>query len=221
MNVKDLLEQQLLKEQQDKSTRERSGKYSPSSLGRCYRNQYWNRKNEPQSNPISVDTLKIFALGNMVHHLVQSLYPKERCEVKVETDDICGYADVVLDDAVIDIKSCRSYEFKLFAKPDYNIKGKLPNVLQVCAYALYLNKPKGQLVFIEKDALQIKTFDLLLTDWSEQLVEELNTLRRFWMLDKLPLGIPRAYGGKECNYCGWKDKCFTLDGDKLKLKEVK
>jgi hypothetical protein len=219
MNTQALLEAKLLQEELEHSKRERSGKFNPSSLGRCFRNQFWNRKDEPKSNPFNVDTLKIFALGNMVDELIKSSYPKECSRYKVDTEDICGYPDIVLDDCVKEVKSCKAYEFKMLIEKGYNIANKTTNCLQAIVYAYLLHKPTAYLVFAEKEALRIKEFELKLVDWQEVLMEELATLRDYWIKDRLPNGEPRAYGGKECKYCGWMDKCFKLDG--IKLKEGK
>lgn len=210
MNIQELIDSALLKEEEIKSQRIRSGKFSPSSFGRCYRMQFWNRKNEPKSNPVDVGALRRFKVGNIIHAYTQSFFPNAQREVVVLSgDDMVGYADIVLPDEVIDIKSCRSYEFKLFSKKDFDIKeGKFQNCLQVCTYALFLNKDRARLIFIEKDALDSKEFILKTKDFEEAIREELEMLRGYWKQDKLPPPLPRAYGGKECGYCGFKDKCL-------------
>jgi CRISPR/Cas system-associated exonuclease Cas4 (RecB family) len=182
--------------------------------------QYWNRKNEPQSNPVDVEALRRFKVGNIIHEYMQSFFPQAQKEVKVEAgDDVIGFADIVLTDEVVDIKSCRSYEFKLLVKPDYDIEvGKTTNCLQVMSYALMLNKPQGRLIFIEKDALDSTEFVLQTRDWVEKIADELTILRGQWKKDELPAPNPRAYGGKECNYCNFRDKCFTMQGKPL-IKE--
>ena len=218
MNFQDIIDNALIKEEEIKSKRTRSGKFSPSSFGRCYRYQYWNRKNETKSNPVDVGALRRFKVGNIIHSYAQSFFPTAQREVLVLSgDDLVGYADIVLENEVVDIKSCRSYEFKLFLKKDFDVKvGKFQNCLQVCTYALYLNKPQARLIFIEKDALDSKEFVIKTKDFKEAIEEELEILRGFWKQDKLPAPLPRAYGGKECNYCNFKDKCFELEGKSIK-----
>lgn len=218
MSIQKLIDNALTKEQEEKSKRIRSGKFSPSSFGKCYRAQYWNRKNEPVTNPPSAEALRRFKVGNIIHSFVQGFFPNAQREVLVLSgDDMVGYADIVLPDEVIDIKSCRSYEFKTFAKKDYNIReGKFQNCLQVATYALFLNRPRARLIFIEKDALDSKEFVLETKDFEEVIKEELEILRGFWKQDKLPAPLPRAYGGKECGYCSFKNKCEKLEGKTTK-----
>ena len=216
--IQQLIDSALMAEQELKSKKVRSGKFSPSSFGRCYRYQIWNRKNEAQTNPVSVEALRRFKVGNIIHAYAQSFFPNAQREVLVLSgDDMVGYADIVLENEVVDIKSCRSYEFKTFLKKDYDIReGKSQNCLQVATYALFLNRPQARLIFIEKDALDSKEFVLQTKDFKKEVEEELEILRGFWKNDKLPAPLPRAYGGKECGYCGFKDKCFKLEGKEIK-----
>ena len=217
MTIQSLIDTALLKEQEEKSKRVRSGKFSPSSFGRCYRMQFWNRTNEPQTDPPDVEALRRFKVGNIIHDYAQSFFPQAQREVKILVeDDIIGFADIVLPDEVVDIKSCRTYEFKLMIKKEYDIKvSKLTNCLQATSYALFLNKPQARLVFIEKDALDSKEFILKVEDWKEAIKDELEILRGHWKNESLPAPSPRAYGGKECSYCNFQTKCFKMQGKVL------
>jgi len=218
MSIQKLIDNALIAEQELKSKRIRSGRFSPSSFGRCYRMQYWNRQNEPQTNPPDVEALRRFKVGNIIHDYMQSFFPTAQREVMIKVeDDIIGFADIVLPDEVIDIKSCRTFEYKLMLKKDYNIGiSKQTNCLQVCSYAFFLNKPQARLIFIEKDALDSKEFILEVSEWKEQIMDELEILRGHWKNGSLPAPSPRAYSGKECNYCNYRDKCFKLQGKPIK-----
>ena len=222
MSIQELIDNALLKEEELKSARIRSGKFSPSSFGRCYRMQFWNRKNEPKSNPISVEVLRRFKVGNIIHSYAQSFFPQAQREVIVLSgDDLVGYADIVLENEVIDIKSCRSYEFKLFKKKGFDVKEeKFQNCLQVCTYALFLNRLKAKLIFIEKDALDSMEFVLETKDFKKNIEEELEMLRGYWKQDKLPPPLPRAYGGNEGKYCSFQLKCLEMGFDCINKKNI-
>lgn len=214
--IQEIVDNALLKEQEEKLKRVRSGKWSPSSFGRCYRYQFWNRKGEVMTNPPDAEALRRFKVGNIIHDYMQGFFPQAQREVKILVeDDIIGFADIVLENEVVDIKSCRSYEFKLITKKDFDIaKAKETNCLQVASYALFLNKPQARLIFIEKDELNSKEFVLKTEDWKEKVNNELEILRGHWKNESLPAPSPRAYGGKECSYCSFMDKCFELQGKK-------
>jgi len=188
--------------------RKSSGKISPSDLGRCYRYQYWHRKGEEATNPPDIISLRKFEAGKLFHDFVQNRLPEHDTEVLCETEDIKGFADIVGDNWVADIKSVHSFQFWHAEKSNYNIKEKkYQNILQLMCYAMLLGKPKGILVFVSKDDLAISEYEFNLAEWEHHLNIELGMIRRYWAGDVLPPTQPRAYDGKECKYCIYRDKC--------------
>jgi len=220
MSFQKLIDQQLLAEQEARKTREHSGQWIPSRFGRCYRFQFWARKNEPETNFPDLKMLRRWKVGSLYHKYAQSFFPKEVCEIKVTQDpDILGFADVVLGDKVIDIKSVSDWEFGYLIKPKYDIeKEKVTNCMQVCTYAWILKKPKASLVFIDTKSAAALEFDIRLEHFIPKIEEELKILREHWSGDKLPEPLPRAYGGKEGKYCGYCDKCLSMGWDCVNLK---
>jgi len=222
VSIQELIDKALVRN----GERIRSGKYSPSSLGRCYRNQYWNRKNEPVSNPIDERTLRVFKAGDLFHEFVQSLVvknnPSAQIEVRIEDDDFLGYADIVLNDEVDDIKSQHSRAFWYRSKLQWkDLEDKLYcNILQVLWYAVKLGKVKARLVFVSKDDLCIQEYPIILNDrWIKKLNEEINTLQEWWRKQELPPALPRAYlddegKSEECKYCQFLDTCKALEKNK-------
>jgi hypothetical protein len=216
ISIQSLIDKALIRPE-----RERSGKFNPSSFGGCYRKQYWNRKNEPKSNPPDERQIRVFAAGQLFHDFVQNLMPNCKKEVLVESDDVKGFADLVSDTEVIDIKSQHSKSFWYMAKfkGDDIKKEKYSNWLQVLYYARELGKKFGRLVFVSKDDLAIQEYVQPLDDyWLGQIDAELKALRYLWKKDELPPAKPRCKPNKkgeywECNYCDWKDKCFEMERD--------
>lgn len=220
--IQELIDTHLLKEQEEKNKRVRSGKWTPSRFGRCYRMQFLARKLEPETNPPDVSALRRFKMGNLIHSYMQEMFPTAQKEVKVVLEpDLIGFADIVMPEEVVDIKSCRSYEFKKMDEPGYRIgENKEGNCLQVSAYSWLLNKPQARLIFIEKDKLDSKEFVIQTSDWVDKLAEELDILRGYWKQDKLPPAMPRLYSGKEGAYCPFLNRCLELGFDcinKVKL----
>jgi len=217
--IEKLIDDYLLAEQVKKADRIRSGLWSPSSFGRCFRNQFWNRKNEPQTNPPDLRALKIFKVGNLFHDFIQGMLPNCQHEVIVKYDDIFGYADIVTEDTVIDIKSQHSKGFWYMEQKDYDInKEKETNILQVCTYAWILKKPKASLFLVSKDDLCVKEYGFNVENWIPKIEEELKTLRGYWDKNELPEAKPRAFGGKEGRYCSFCDKCLSMGFDCIKNK---
>jgi len=223
--------QVLLDKALERKEKPRSGKFSPSMLGKCYRAQIWNRQNIPQSNPPDERTLRVFKAGLLFHEFVQGVIakasPSAQIEVLIENDDFKGYTDIVLDDEVIDLKSQHSRAFWHRRNLEWRqLKPKLmPNILQVVYYAVELKKTKARLVFISKDDLSIQEYPLNVADYTLELNGEIATLRDFWFYEALPPAMPRAYpddNGKlqECGYCSWKDHCIETEKQKGVINEA-
>lgn len=210
-SIQSLIDKKLL----EKEKRIRSGRINPSSFGRCFRYQIWNRQDLPPSNPPDIRVERVFAAGKLFHDFVQGLLPDHETEVKIETEDILAYADIVLPDEVVDLKSVHSRKFWYMDKNSYNIETEnLPHILQVASYSLLLGKPRARLVYISKDDLCIREYGFFAEKWKEKVGGELYKLREYWNRQELPPKEPRAYGkdrtgkSKECStYCCFRDKC--------------
>jgi len=212
VSVKNYIDNSLLKEQEDKKDRDRSGKYSPSSFGRCYRLQWFNRRNEPITNPPDLKALRKMAQGTATHKLNQDRLPKEKCEILVETLDVKGFADIV-DEIVYDIKSSEEWLVKKYWKrpTTFVIEDKYESFLQVAWYALELQKEFASILPLPFGTLIPYGIEhtIRVADWVDDIACELYHLRMYWDLG-MPPALPRAYNGMECNYCSWKDKCKEI-----------
>jgi len=208
MKLQQIINEKLLKEQEERSKRVRSGLWSPSSFGRCYRYQVWNRRNEPPTNLPDERALRIFRVGKLFHDFIEKELPIHQKEVMVEKDDVLGYADIVSEDTVIDIKSQHSRAFHYMYKKTYDIaKEKYSNWLQVAWYGWVLEKKMCGLIMISRDDLTINEYYIPTEKWVGEVQKELSVLRSFWGKSELPPPNPRAFGGKENRYCPYKDKC--------------
>jgi hypothetical protein len=215
LSIQAILAEHLRKEYEARQKRERSGLWSPSCFGRCFRYQVWYRRAEPFSDPPDDRLLRVFACGKVFHDFIQQIilkqYPSAQIEVEARNDYILGYADMVTEDEVFDIKTVHSRAFWHFERAEK--EGKLQEdketaILQVLTYAWILQKPKARLVFVSKDDLCIAEYGFALNEtWQRKLYLELKTLNDFWRSNQLPLPEPRAYGGKECRFCWYKTKC--------------
>jgi hypothetical protein len=220
-NITQLIDTTLLKEQEERGKRERSGKYSPSMLGRCFRAQYYNRQDIAQSNPPDVRTLRVFKAGQLFHQFAQQFLPEHQVEVPIDTDLFHGFADIVTIDSVWDIKSQHSQAFWYMEKSDYDVaKERFSNILQVTLYAKILQRPTAKLLFISKDDLTTATYEFDVKQWEPHIATECKTLAHHWEEQTEPPPIPRAYGvnkktqePNECyRYCPWRDYCFKCQG---------
>lgn len=213
--------EQLIDEALVRKPHVKSGKWSPSMFGRCFRAQFWNRKNEEPSNPPDERTLRVFKAGFLFEDFVTGLIVKGnnfRTQVDVESEDVKGRADIVGHNEVTDVKSQHSRSFWWMLKSPDVKKDRYSNWLQVLYYTRELNKEFGRLVFISKDDLCIQEYVQPLDDfWLKQLEVELMVLRNMWRAQNLPPASPRCFidkktgKSKECKYCNWIDKCKEIE----------
>jgi DNA-directed RNA polymerase subunit RPC12/RpoP len=211
--IQDLIEKQLLLEQDKRKDRERSGKFSPSLFGRCYRLQVWNRLNEPQSNPPDIKSLISMKEGTIHHQILQGYLPKEQVEVRIETDDVLGFCDYLPDDCAYDFKTTEEWKFKrYYSIPTKKFReDKKENFLQVGWYALERNRDKCCIIGAIKGLLGKNSMVFHYQDVEKikgDIVNEVETLKTCWdKLPELPEAKPRAYNGNDCQYCSYKTLC--------------
>lgn len=188
-----------------------SMRFNPSYLGQCHRKHFWKRKGEPASNPIDKLSLRRFECGHLFEYFAVNTIPSAQKQVVVETDDFKGFADVVTENEVMDIKSINSKAFWWMDKEGYDVnKEKFHNILQTAFYAKELKKEKFRLVFIEKDSLSIREYGFSLDKWLPALEEEISALREAWEKNELPEAEPIAKW--ECSFCLYKDYCKRIGG---------
>jgi len=226
--IDDLIKKKL-QEDNDEEYYVQEKKFSPSAFGFCYRNQFWQRKQETKSNPYDIKTLTRFAEGRFTHKFIQSYLPEGITEVRLEIEDVKGRADLVLDDTAIDIKGADSYALSVKAQQyniptAYYVKKNPYYFLQVGWYGIALNSGytndhkkydiknvaiwgccKGKLFYRIEHPVP-------LAELEDKVHEELRILRDYWSKDELPPAVPKAFGGRECTYCNFKDKCDKLEG---------
>ena len=216
VTIQSLVDQALAERDKDHVS---SHKWNPSKFGYCYRNQFYKRKGTPESNPSTARSKRVFGAGQLFHDFVQSLIcNKETCqkEVLIECEDVKGYADIVRENEVVDIKSVHSKSFWWLAKKNCDIKKeKYGNWLQVGYYARELHKSFCRLVLISKDDLCVNEYVQPLDEyWELCISDELSTLRMLWSQEILPAAAPRCIPNKDgtcwqCNplYCNWSSLC--------------
>lgn len=226
MTLQDKIDEALLRLAKEREGRERSGKFGSSKFGNCYRRQVMDRANIPPSDPLELKTLHIFEAGKVVHDYIQQYIEPEAVEVKVEAEDFIGYADIVTEDSVLDIKSVNPAYFffgwKNKAKVEFSVAEinemiptkKVNNILQVTDYAMRLGKPRIGLVFFSRDlSYGIRAHEWMdfTAKWEGLVLLEREELVKHWEIYKekgeLPDKCPRLYDGREGKYCPYQTLC--------------
>jgi hypothetical protein len=152
--------------------------------------------------------LRVLRCGSLFHDFVQQFLPKDTIEQVIETDDVYCRADHVSIDTVYDIKSQHSKAFWYMEKANYDIKKeKYNNWLQVMWAAVQLKKEFGSLIFVSKDDLCIAEYKDYTKNWTDEVMKEEKALKAAWLSKDAPKPEPRAYNGKDCDYCNWRTLC--------------
>lgn len=213
INFDKLVEIHLTKEQKAKQV----GRYYPSEIGLCMRKTWYGYKYPTQ---VSMELLKIFEAGNMVHDFVVRVFKSEKNKevelvqeempFKYEGDGflISGRIDdlVLLKEngkqILVEVKSAKT--IKGMEKP------KLPNELQLILYMHVLNIHDGVLLYVDKTNLQSKVFEI---PYSKIRGEQI--IQRFKQLDvALKNNLLPEPEGKiiedlswMCAFCEYAEKC--------------
>jgi hypothetical protein len=203
----------LLEEQEKNKKRDRSGKWSPSKMGRCLRFQYWSRANEVETDLPDVTALRRFAVGHLFHDYIQAFFIADNCEVLVETNDVKGYADIVEQNEVVDIKSVNDWAYKFLLAKEFDVNKEKPEqCMQVALYCKLLNKSRGSLLYVNTKSLATIQCEVDLAKFIPLVDIELSTLNSAWEKKALPPAVSRCYNGKECSYCNFLTACNKLEG---------
>ncbi len=220
MTIQEILEEEILKEEDQYLDPIYRSHWRTSNFGRCYRLQYWYREGGSMSNPVEMKTLKTFRVGNIFHQDLQSLLDPKKVEVEFKSQDVFGHADYVGEDFVEDFKTVGTFPWKLLLKEDFNVeRDKESYCYQLMAYCFFLERPKGVLTFINKDNYDMRSFDIPFSSrWKTKVEGELAMLRNYWVAKELPPALPRAYNFKGCQYCPFEDKCNEVEGTTAKKR---
>jgi hypothetical protein len=179
--------------------------------------QYWYRQGEPVTNEIPMKSLKIFRIGNLFHRDIQQYLPQDQVEVEFKKGGVFGHADYVGEDFVEDFKTVGTFPWKLMSNPSYDVeKDKKNYVLQLMAYCLFFEKPRGILTFINKDNYETMSYEFQYADWKTRVRDEIMALNVAWGNKVLPPAQPRAYNFRDCSYCPFQDKCDKVEGNTAK-----
>ena len=185
--------------------------FSPTDSGKCARALFYAFKSFPKE-PYDDGTLKIFALGNAIHDIIQRTIPNQLCtEFRIEQTwhndlPVSGYVDSVIltkdGVAVVDYKSMKNAGLSFISK-----KPKESNAQQLMMYMDVLNIHDGRLLYWGKDdgeMIEHKVeFDQKVID---EIVKHFVYVRKCVNENKLP---PKCGADKKwsCGYCPYVPFC--------------
>jgi len=220
--LKELIDKYYLDKQKDKP----QTSFYISEAGKCPRSIFFKFKNAPRKE-MEASVLRLFDHGDHMHQLIMKpLFLIRDIHVVCSEIDIPnqqlvrGRADAIISDGkqlyVLDIKSINSMIFKNLNQP------KSENVDQLQLYLHYFKIPKGILLYVDKDRLELKEF---LVNYNktqaENLLRQLTVLKNQIESNTVPGRLLDYPNNWQCDYCQFREICDMGDSGEMDWEEFK
>ena len=218
--LKELIDKFYLDKERDKEQHH----FYITDAGKCPRAVFFKFKNVPRTK-MAPEVLRMFDHGDYIQmQILSSLFSLgivRAAEVKIPPQElVSGRADaiVTLDNElyVVDFKSMNSLVFRNLQEP------KEENVNQIQLYLHFFKIPKGILLYINKDTLELKEF---LIEYNPALVhkllKDLTDLREKINSNIIPARLSGWPDDWQCQYCQFKEICKMAGGGELKWEIFK
>ena len=222
-----LIENHLARESKPKE----AGRYYPSEIGGCMRKVWYSYK---QPKPTQIDLIKIFEVGNIMHHFVAEVMRSEKNQhvqlleselpfkIQMEGFLVSGRIDDLLllkEDGkklLVEVKSTGNLSFSEGPESSH--------MMQLQLYMHVLKEHNGLLLYIEKNTLRTKSYDI---PYDEQLaaiaLQRFVTLHKHITENKTPEPEARVSRkeeiGWQCRRCEWREECWKETPDS-ELKKI-
>lgn len=178
------IEKRIIKMRRAEPARERVlGRYHASEIYDIY-----SGKKRPEDffkrDPLSDETLHIFEIGKMYHEHVQSFYPPEAREYRIEMTFDDGTGDKFVISGYIDLYP-KHEELGICIPGELKTCSTLPKSInrshesQCRMYVHATNSPFGFVTYIEKNPKKIVTKDFKIMHNEAQFLKEVEAVRKF------------------------------------------
>jgi len=218
--LKELLDQFYLNREKDREQHH----FYITDAGKCPRAIFFKFKNIPREK-MTPEVLRMFDHGDYIQMQILSnlfsLGMVRASEIKIPPQElISGRADAIitLDNElyVVDFKSMNSMIFKNLTEP------KEDNVNQIQLYLHFFKIPKGILLYINKDTLELKEF---LVEYNpviaKKLLFELTELKKKIDKNVIPERLPDYPKNWQCQYCQFKEICSKAGSGDIDWEDFK
>jgi CRISPR/Cas system-associated exonuclease Cas4 (RecB family) len=220
--LRELIDQFYLDRQHD---REQTHFYI-TDAGKCGRALFFKFKNVPREE-MKPSVLRLFDHGDHIHQMIMKPLLGLReihvvaSEVNIPPQEIIsGRSDAILSDGkslyVLDIKSMNSMIFDKLKEP------KEENVDQLQLYLHYFKIPKGILLYVNKNSLELKEF---VVEYDSKraagLIDVLKGVKEKIDSNTVPPRLISYPKNWQCTYCSFKEICKTTGEEQLKWESFK
>ena len=214
--LKELIDKFYLDRQRDKEQHH----FYITDAGRCPRSVFFKFKNAPREE-MEAKVLRMFDHGDHIHQLIMKPLLSIReihivaSEINIPPQELLsGRADAIISDGkdlyVLDIKSMNSMVFKNLDQP------KEENIDQIQLYMHYFKVPKGILLYVDKDRLELKDFPIKYDKSRvDNLLKNLSDLQVKINKNIVPARIPNYPDDWQCQYCAFRGICDMANGGEI------
>lgn len=206
--LKELIDKFYLDRQKDREQKH----FYITDAGKCGRAIFFKFKNAPRKD-MEANVLRLFDHGDHIHQLIMKPLLSLRdihvvaSEINIPPQEIIsGRSDAIISDGknlyVLDIKSMNSMIFDRLDEP------KEENINQLQLYLHYFKMPKGILLYVNKNSLNLKEF---VVDYDKKralsLIADLNETKNKIEADVVPDRLFDFPENWQCKYCQFKEIC--------------
>jgi len=218
--LRELINQYYLDRQKDKEQHH----FYITDAGKCGRALFFKFKKAPREK-LEARVLRMFDHGDYIQmqilNILFSLGIVRASEVYIPPQElVSGRADAIVtlnnELYVVDFKSMNSLIFQKLEAP------KEDNVNQLQLYLHFFKIPKGILLYINKDTLELKEFFIDYNPSSAKvLLKELTEIKKKIEDNMVPERLPDYPDNWQCRYCQFKEICKITGQGKLGWEDFK
>lgn len=195
-----------------------------TDAGRCTRATFFKFKNVPREK-MDARVLRMFDHGDYIQMQILStllsLGIVRASEVNIPPQElVSGRADAIVtlgnELYVVDFKSMNSMIFKNLSA------AKEENINQIQLYLHFFKIPKGILLYVNKDTLELKEFVINYnSSLAQALLKDLSVLKDKLDANIVPRRLSEYPKNWQCQYCQFKEICSTAGGDEIDWDKFK
>ena len=218
--LKELIDKFYLDRQKDREQHH----FYITDAGKCGRAIFFKFKNVPREK-MEARVLRMFDHGDYIQmqilSILLSLGIVRASEVNIPPQElVSGRADAICtlgnELYVVDFKSMNSMVFKNLQE------AKAENVNQLQLYLHFFKIPKGILLYVNKDTLELKEFLVNYNPTLAQaLLKDLAILKSKLNANIIPQRLPEYPENWQCQYCQFKEICSMAGGGEMNWDDFK
>lgn len=218
--LKELIDKFYIDKQKDREQHH----FYITDAGRCPRAIFFKFKNVPREK-MDARILRLFDHGDyMQMQILNALFSLgivRASEVNIPPQElVSGRADAIVtlnnELYVVDFKSMNSMIFKNLSA------AKEENINQIQLYLHFFKIPKGILLYVNKDTLDLKEFIVNYNPTlTRNLLKDLNVLKEKLDANIVPQRLSEYPKNWQCQYCQFKEICSTAGAEEISWDKFK